>query len=430
MDDAWFLSFAHNHVEKGIEKDICFGSEPGGAGFGGVSVFGKTYSFLYGTILGAFGWTRANAHCVSILLIALSALCWYGTLDALGYGPRLPLIYALALPLMEPLFGAANQARPDALCFLLVSASVFLFSERRYSLSALAAAVSLEVHPAGIASFLFVPCVAAARAKSARRGPARREALTIAAKISAGLALGTLYYLALHGGNFDEIQRILSLGNAGGEPGIRHMLYEYFFRTKYLRHLPELALIIACAVWFLWKRQYRKDVFTTTMFAAALAFTLIIRRPNFMYTIYPYAAFLLLVLAVFEMRKRLPLACAVMLIYLLPQYAFVYKLNRQYDFKDYLARLSEAVPRDQLAVVGPPNAWFAFQDRPFYVSCYHGDFGKLKLASFYLVSEQGEPESSIREEIARGEYHCVEMAVFTNASKRVVVEFCRQPEDP
>lgn len=132
MDDAWFLSIARNHIVNGIETDEVFGGLPGSGGFGGVVLFGKTYTHIYGSILNLAGWTKSNSHAISLVFMLISAACWFGITVSLGYGRTIASFFAALLLIVEPFFGAANQARPDAMSFFCVSAGLFLFLKRSY----------------------------------------------------------------------------------------------------------------------------------------------------------------------------------------------------------------------------------------------------------------------------------------------------------
>jgi hypothetical protein len=53
MDDPWFMSYAYNHVVNGIEHDIMYGTPEGQSR--GVTLFFKSFSFLYGHVLNVLG---------------------------------------------------------------------------------------------------------------------------------------------------------------------------------------------------------------------------------------------------------------------------------------------------------------------------------------------------------------------------------------
>jgi hypothetical protein len=346
-----------------------------------VTFFGKTFTYLYGTLLNFLGWTKSHAQLISTSIVFISALVWMAILKQLGFSRRLSVFFCLALILVEPIFGAANQARPDALVFLLASLALLFFVRGRFVAAGFLAVVSMEVHPAGIISFFWSAGAAMAmRLSSPQSG--RSAFGTMGLPLAMGLALGVLYYLGLHHRNLSALSGALTGGNTGV---VFSIPIEYFFKTKYYRHLPELALFLACALWFLGKGLYRKNRVISVFLLATLAFATLLRRPSFMYMIYVYPAFLLLVFWIFEQGQRLRTIMILWLLYLLPQYAFVYVQNRDWDFSGYLAKVQQAVPAEATPVVGRVNDWFAFRTRPFYAVDYFGDFRNLNLREFYLV---------------------------------------------
>jgi hypothetical protein len=420
-DDAWFLSVARSHVVDGIEADVAFGSTPGAGGLGGVELFGKTFSLLYGHILNVVGWTKGNAHLISIACILLSALCWYGILLTLGFGRRLAVFFGLSLLLVEPFFGAANQARTDALSFLVVSAALLLFLRGQYGLAGFLAMVALEIHPVGVAVFFFMAAVLAARRVSGEAPlPAWRRA---APWFAAGLAAGGAYYYALHAPFLGLLPGALARGNLGGSES-SNILFEYFFKTKYLRHLPELVAVLGCAVFYAWKRPRGENPFVAVFLLAAIAFVFTVRRPNFMYAIYVYPAILLLILRVFERQGRLSLAVGLLLLYLLPQYGLVYARNRRWDFDGYLAGIRALAPADKTPVLGAPNAWFAFVDRPFLRVDYQGDFAAVAPERLILIEGQAFRDGACPEvrRIIDRRYNAAELGRFQSGAETIVVK--------
>ncbi|MFH0878506.1 MAG: hypothetical protein V2A34_02225 [Lentisphaerota bacterium] len=385
MDDAWFLSFAHHHIVNGIETDVTFGTKPGYGGYGGVALFGKTFTYLYGHALNLAGWTKSNAHLISTMCLVISALCWVSILQSLKFGRRLSLFFGLAMLLVEPFFGAANQARPDALSFLMVSAALLCFLCRRWGISGFLAAVAVEIHPIGVYALVFIASAAAARLISGEAQKARQVRMPL--WFAAGMGVGGLYYLALHGMNLGLLPAVMSQGNTGGSQ-VNNILFEYFFKTKHMRHIPELVAILACAFIFIFKRYHRENAFVPVFLAASVLFTFVIQRPNFMYAIYVYPAFLLLILWVFERHGRLGLAAGLLLACLLPQFGLVYWQNRHWDMEKYLAQVRSLTPAESVPMVGRPNDWFAFVDRPFFAVDYRGDFRAAAPEIFVLVEDE------------------------------------------
>jgi len=385
IDDAWYLSFSHNHIVKCIETDVSFGAEAGSGGYGGVVLFGKTFTYLYGHALNLIGWTKSNAHLISTMCIVLSAACWIAILHHLKFGRRLAVFFGLSMLLSEPFFKAGNVARPDSLCFLVVSAALFLFLRRRYGFAGFLSMVAIEIHPVGISAFLFIASVVVSRGFVSNENRWFKW-VHMAAWLFAGTVAGVLYYVALHINNLNDLSLVLSQGNTGS--GSRNILFEYFFKTKYFRHIPEFVAIVICVAVFVFKRYYRENSLITIFLIASLLFTVIICRPNFSYVIYVYPAFILLFLWVFERQGRLGLAAGLLLVYLLPQYGFVYWHNRHWDMEKYLSQVRSLIPAGNSPIMGMPNDWFAFVDRPFFIIYYLGDFRAVAPDTFVLVDRK------------------------------------------
>jgi hypothetical protein len=384
MDDAWFLSFAHNHIVKGVETDLTFGTTPGGGGFGGVMLFGKTFTHLYGGILNSLGWTKSHAHIISTICIALSAIAWCFLLLKRGLSLRLCIIFGLALLLVEPYFGAANQARPDALSFLLASGAALAFCFHRNIIAGLLSAMAIEIHPVGISALLYIAALFVAEQDASAR--TWRSAVRIILWLSAGLFIGVLYCYLLHAQHLSLLPKTILHGNTGGNE-VNNILFEYFFKTKYFRHIPELIAIVAAAAVFLFKRHYRDTRLVPALFVVCILFTLVIRRPNFMYTIYVYPAFLLLTLWMSEKYNVLRQVAVILLLYLIPQYGLVYAKNRDWSMGRYITCIQEAVPKGTAPVLGRPNDWFAFLDRPFYTMDYRGNLEDILEDEFVLIED-------------------------------------------
>ncbi len=67
MDDPWVLSWVYNYFYYGIDYDSVFAGKIGGTG---LQLFGKTYAYLYGSILHVVGFAQYNAHLISKFFMA------------------------------------------------------------------------------------------------------------------------------------------------------------------------------------------------------------------------------------------------------------------------------------------------------------------------------------------------------------------------
>src|SRR5262249_30612977 len=136
---------------------------------------------------------------------------------------------------------------------------------------------------------------------------------------------------------------------------------------------------------FVFRGHARENAFVTCLLVVSLAFSFIVRRSNFMYMVYVYPAFLLLIYWIGDRYGRLRWTAGLLLAYLIPQYALVYVQNRDVNMERSLGQLRSLIPTGRAAIVGRPNDWFAFVDRPFFAAEYRGDFAAVAPDTFILV---------------------------------------------
>jgi hypothetical protein len=424
-DDAWTLSFLHNYRTRGIEYDLTFTGREDAGGQNGLELFGKVQDAVYSPLLERTGWSRASAHWLSAVLMLAACVGW-GVIVAnrSGSGPA-GVFVALAMAMLEPFFAAANQARPDALAFLLATLALLCFLKRVGVLAGFLAALAFEAHPMGAIGAFYV--AAGIVSEWFAGGDARDSLKWRTADLIVGGLLGAGVYVGLHWPHVAKLPGLLT-GENPTAPGA--FLYEYFFRTKYLRHLPELALIIAVLAVYFARGDWRRHAFATSLLILTVLSLLALRRPNFHYAIYVYPALLVVAAGVLERTGRVSLGAAALAALLLPQYGMVWHMNRGFDFGTSLERLRAAVPDDGTPVVGNPNAWFAFREREFYAHEYKpASFEGLGLKRFYLVENRAfaaEPRfQPLRQAIER-DYERRAITAYDYHRDRLTVSECRR----
>lgn len=379
IDDPWYLSFADNYVNHGELGDPVFGQDA--AGESGIRLFGVTHAFVYGHVLNAVGWERTASYWLSSIFVLAGVFVWWLILAGRKWTNFERVVFSIGLLLVEPVFGAAHQARPDALIFMLVAVVLYLVKARLFVAAGLVTAVAFEIHPVGGVVGAYV--LAWLLADLVEQAISWRSFIARGIWFSAGVLLGALYYVALHADALWQLSSGVSAASGGG--GFNNALVEYFFHTRYLRHLPELGMMLAAVTLYLLRKCWRKDAFAGLAFALSIGFLIIIRRPNFMYVVFVYPAFMLLGIAALRGIVRLEYIILAMLVYLVPQYALVWMLNRDYDLDKYLGQIEPQVPADELAVVGAPNDWYAFRERHFYARCRTGGLAGTSLNDFYYI---------------------------------------------
>jgi len=240
--------------------------------------------------------------------------------------------------------------------------------------------LALETHPTGaFAFFLMAAAFFADRPLKPRKIPLPSLA---------GFLLGSLYYYLLHADVLNaRLPGMLLENNRMGGHSIQNFLFDYFFHSKYHRHLVDFALLLFCFIEFFRKKMFTRDPLVLPLSLSLLSFCLLFQRPQYHYVLYFYPVFLLILAKVFETRWNLAWMSWGLLALLVPQYAFAYHLNRDYSYKVEIQNYQKRIPSDTLPILGGPNAWFAFPGRDFYFNRYLGDIRRLGLTRFYLVSD-------------------------------------------
>lgn len=382
VDDAWSLSFAYNYLFKHISSDVTFGATTGGCG---VMYFGKTYAYLYGAILDALGWTKSNALYISTLFVGLSSIVWYFIIWRLTRLRKFAFIFAVLMVIIEPFFEAANEARPDALTFLLVSIAFLAIIEHKPFLAGITAMVAFETHPMGIIAFFYV--FSAIVTNIIKYGFPKGKIVSKTILFIMGVGLGILYFFLLHYHFLGTLVRSVTASNTSHQV-FSNLFTGYFFNTGYARHLPELLLILISMTVFIKRKYYQSNPHVLVLLVVLTGLLLFVKRPNFRYIIYIYPVFLLLILETFRRLNRLKLAVLIYMVLILPPYTCAFVYHRNYNQTVYIHKIETAVPHDQLPVVGGSDDWFAFKERRFYTTNYDGKFKKLNLKEFYFIENK------------------------------------------
>jgi hypothetical protein len=375
VDDAWSLSFMYNAFVRHIPPEVTFGG-----GLAPLKIFGLTQAYIYSGILNCIGWTKPASHLVSMLFMLLAAIAWYGILTTLKFPRKFSLFFSLLVLWCEPFFRSALLSRPESLTFFLVSLAFYFLVREKYLFAGLLAVVSVENHPMGI--IFFVYALAWAASQNAEYWKDKRLPVKKILPFLAGLACGLLYYFGLH---FQGLNEGIHTIRKGAMELPDSVLYQYFFTcVNYYRHLADLFFFCLCLILFIWKKLYKENRFVLLFFLFIVAANFINPRGNYQYTLYFYPAFLLMALFVFEKLRRLEWAVLVFFLIFFVYNASVVYRKRNYDFNKYITKIQDAVPRDNLPVVGSTNEWYAFKDREFYAGVYTCNFDTTAPA-FYLI---------------------------------------------
>ena len=392
IDDAWVLSWAWNLYKHGEMRDTVFG-DPSEV----TAHFQKTSVAFYGAAASIFGWTRGAAHAVSKIFVVTAAVIWYFIVRKLGYRKAVAGIFSGIMLLLEAYFGIANKIRPEPMGLMLCSAALLLFMNRRYLLSGLVLGIAVENHPFGFTGGFWILAYLAVLLPDMRSRP--RFYVLGALRFLGGLTLGFGYWLALHPSSLGEMAGL-------SEHTVGNVFAAYYFDHRYAwRHWPEALAVIASAVVFAVRGKHRSHPFVLPFLIAVVLASLLMPRGNIHYIVYLYPAAILLILTVAEDWRITPLVVFGLLIFQLPQYAWLFWTQKDYSHRAYLTELQKAVPANDEPVYGHPNAWFAFQEREFYA---YGAFNRSDLPpeewpeSFILIETSDYERWYARADLERG----------------------------
>jgi len=382
IDDPWSLSFAYNFLFKGIEYDSVYKYE----NVGGVAYFGKLYSYLYGSILNIFGWTKLNAHIISNLLSFGALFLWFKSLKSLGFEHKVIVIVILLMLVFEPYVSMANKTRSDALAYFLCSFSFLLFIKKRYFIAGVIAMLAVETHPLGISSFFY--CLSYFIWKFNEITKIKKDFLNSIAIFFAGVFVGLLIYLSMHYSNIMKIGNdIAYFSGATAKGGSSNYLIAYFFHSKLLRHIPEAFLLLISLILYVKLKLYKKRTFPIIFLALCIAQSFILLRGNSNYAVFFFPSFIIFVVSIFVLAQRESLLLLLCFCLLAPQYAYLYKLNyRNEPYTVLVDKLRSILPQDEgVPIFGSANEWFAFYNRNYYY--YYLIDKKPNYSKVYFVEE-------------------------------------------
>jgi hypothetical protein len=363
IDTPWYLSFSYNYCMKGIDTDASFGV-PFPGGMGGTIAFGKLAAVVQCAALKPFNWSLAAANVLSVAGVVLSMAVIFAFLVSEGFGRLAAATCCLALMATEPFVAMANQSKYEYITFLLAVCGLLLAARRHLVLAGLISVLAIEVQPIGIMAPIYLICYELSRMIQARRFRVEFDRIV---KLVLGGVLGVAVYSILH----PHILELLSASNAGEwSNGAGHFLYGYFFEAKLYRHLPELAVFIACLFVHIWRRDYMQWPFALIASLATFLIGFVIPHGNYFYTPFWYFPAFLLVFQTINVAWRAVALPALVLILFVPQYAVAYveghKYARQGDL--WVARseiASRGTDLSRAHIFGDSIFWPVFKDLPF-----------------------------------------------------------------
>lgn len=381
IDDAWSLSWAYGYWVEDDVYDSVFGYIDGD---GGISIFGRTYAFIYGAWGLATSWSRPAGYMLSTLLLVTAAL-WRKNLLILGYTPLIALGFVLIMLLMEAYYGMAHRLRSDALVLFLSTLSFTLYLHKKPFFSAVILCVAVETHPYGLVGLFYILSAVLSKFLGTAKENYKYAPADVFRFILGGL-LGFGYYMVLH---FKWIEGLLEvLNRIGGNP-----IVKYFFDHRYSwRHWPELLMMVAGISVFIIRREHHNDMFIPVFTCMMLLFSVFLPQGNYHYIVFLYPPFILLLLYLSAKLNLMPVFVASFLLFQVPQYAWLFWSQRNFSWSNYIERLQEAIPKNGDAMIyGPSSAWFALYDRNYKAYGYFGRSGidKAQLPRGIYVIKNG-----------------------------------------
>lgn len=386
IDDSWVLNWFYNYIYSGQENDIAFmvGSSP----IGGITLFAKLQAVVYGNLLKLAGWSLNNAFWISTSFIILAGALWAKIFKAVGIDRYYAYLAALLMLMLEPFLFAGNCARGDSFGFFLASLTLMLFIKEKYILTGVMLMLALETHlMAGATSGIYL--LAYVISYSKKFSLDKNKLVFNIAKFILGVVAGTVVYALLHQNGIDLIlngSAFTNIKRFSGGLGDNFIL-GYFLNERFMRHLPELIILLVSIGICVYKKAYKDCVFSIVLLLLSIILSLITRRESAPYIIFVYPAFMMsIILAVQYMKKEL-IVILLFACLLTPQYFYVYKIYSSYDINAYATKLNEYVPKNGVTVLGNANSWFAFQGRDWYEYTSVG-YGHIDADKIYIIQNK------------------------------------------
>jgi hypothetical protein len=381
VDDTWTTAWVYYFIHDNTLRDIVF--QENNPNYWGVRFFSHIFCYAYGSILLLIGFTRNNVHLISNFFGLGTLWCWYRICGKIFVEKKDVFVFLLLLAGSTLFFASANKGRSDMFVFFFISLALWLFSEKKYFLSALAACIAIETHPIGGLVFGYLATYAYIFDKELLRLENPRGILGL---IAGGL-LGLCGYLGLH---YNELANLRTM--FGALPESSNFLYAHFFgRSSFpWRYWPDLFIFITAGGVAVYRGFKRRQI-TFPLLASLLliAGSFVFRRSNFHYALFCYPAFLMLAIESFgSLRwKNISWLLLIFLGFQLPQYGYLcWKNVFCRDYRQYMEAVGSFPFPEKIPIYGHPADWFALQKYRTFRSLtgFHSP-GR----EFYLIEHDG-----------------------------------------
>jgi hypothetical protein len=327
IDTPWSLSYSYNFCMNGIDTDPTFGV-PFPVGQGGTIAFGKLAAIVQCAALAPFNWSLVAANVLSLVGVMLGMVAILAFLIGEGFSRLGAVTFCLTLAVTEPFVAMASESRYDYITFLLAVCGLLLAAREQLLVAGLISVLAMEVHPIGIMGPIYLIAYELSRKIQTRR---LRLEFDRVAKLLLGSILGLAVYFILHPSILTLLAAV-SRNPAELNNGAGHFLYGYFFEQKLYRHLPELAVFVACFLVHIWRRDYLQWPFPVFASLATLFMGFLLPHGNFYYTPFWYFPSFLLVFLTVSLPWRAVALPALVLVLFIPQYAVAYVWGHKYSY--------------------------------------------------------------------------------------------------
>lgn len=362
IDDSWTLSYSYNYCQAGITQDWRIGGESISMNNpGGLLSFGRVASWVQCSFLDNVGWSRQQGQLLSSLFTLLSVGLWYLIARRFSLTPVLAVTFAITLLLYEPMFQLAHQSRSDFFAMFLVSFALYCWQAEFYLAAGLLSLLAIETHPLGVMSGIYI---AALEATQWRTWTVRNLTHKIAWFVLGTIPIVVAYVMIYN----DDIHFLFELLSQYQQKGFKSFFLTYFFQPtgNEYRHLPELALILFAVFLFMRHRLFKMYAAPLVLLGGVLLASFLLKRDIIHYMIYAAPPLLLVCLLSFEQRIGRKAYLALFLLYVTPQYLYVFYLNQDNHLETLEAKLQHVIPKDADIIFGDANSWITFKDRNFY----------------------------------------------------------------
>jgi len=392
VDDAWGASYVWNLTKLGTTDDLVMGND-----ISNIRYFGHIYACTISFLADTFSWSSATFHGFNLLCLLLAAPAWYLVGKRVLKSAWLSAWCVLLLYLTGAFIGCAYIARSDAFAFLFVSWGTYCAAAGWFFPAALLCSIAIETHAISATGYFYLAAFFAISMQQPENKSLKRLA-AIATQCVMGILIGFTIYRFMHPEPLKEILAYLALSSAGDtvlglDHGVGHAsvsawhfifnfnaLTSHYFYRAYMRFIPELVFLVVGSLLFFWHHRNRgRELLHSPLvllFTAALLASVIINRPCTHYVPFFYPPLFLLAIAGYDQTKLklfnwklFNWAVAAFVVYCLLLAGLLAFQYRHVDRAAFDRDILQAVPQDNLPVIGPQNAWFPLRERFFYVTC-------------------------------------------------------------